>query len=80
MKTNLYFMEVFDMKKELKITACGIFLKEIMVIKTEYSEEGMNLDGSLRAIENVRQAVTFKPIILWNPKKYNKEVMAKAQS
>ena len=68
------------MKKSLKFTGCGIFVKEIMIIKTEYSEEGMNLDGSLRAIETVKQAVTWKPIILWNNKKYNESLRNEAQA
>ena len=68
------------MKKGLKFTACGLFIKETMVINTDYSEGGMNADGSLRCIESIKQAATFKPLILWNPRKYNKGVMAKAQS
>lgn len=68
------------MNKEIKFTGCGIFVKEIMIIETEYSEEGMNLDGSLRAIETVKQAVTWKPIILWNNKKYNESLRNEAQA
>lgn len=68
------------MKKELKVNKCGVFLKETMVISTDYSEGGMNADGSLRCIESIKQAATFKPLILWNPRKYNKEIIAKAQS
>lgn len=68
------------MKKSLKITKIGVFLKETMTIKVDYSEEGINLDGTLRCIENTRAAVTFRPILIWDPKKYNKEVIAKAQS
>lgn len=68
------------MKKELKVNKCGVFLKETMVISTDYSEGGMNADGSLRCIESIKQAATFKPLILWNPRKYNKEFIAKAQS
>lgn len=68
------------MKKSLKFTACGLFIKETMLIDTIYSEGGMNNDGSIRCIETIKQAATYKPVLVWNPKKYNKEIYIKAQS
>lgn len=68
------------MKKSLKFTACGLFIKETVLIDTIYSEGGMNSDGSIRCIETTKQAATYKPVLVWNPKKYNKEIYIKAQS
>lgn len=68
------------MSKEIKITKCGIFVKEYMMINIECSEEGMNEDGSLHCIENVQRAVNIKPLIIWNTKKYNESLRKEAQA
>lgn len=68
------------MKKEIKFTKCGIFVKEYMMIELNCSDEGMNEDGSLYCIENVQRAVTIKPLIIWNIKKYNESLTKKAQA
>lgn len=68
------------MKKEIKFTKCGIFVKEYMMINIECSEEGMNEDGSLHCIENVQRAVNIKPLIVWNNKKYNESLTKKVQA
>lgn len=67
------------MKEKIIFTSCGIFLKEMMVFETEYSKQGINLDGSLRAIETIQQAVNWKPIIIWNIKKYNESLRKEVQ-
>lgn len=68
------------MSKEIKITKCGIFVKEYMMINIECSEEGMNEDGSLHYIENVQRAVNIKPLLIWNNKKYNESLRNEAQA
>ena len=68
------------MKKSLKFTACGLFIKEIVLVDVICSEGGMNSDGSIRCIETITQAATYEPVLVWNPRKYNKEFIAKAQS
>ena len=68
------------MKKTIKFTKVGIFLKEYMMIDIKCSDEGMNDDGTLYCVEDVKRAVNIKPLLIWNNKKYNESLVKKVHA